>query len=93
MPKRTRHFVAHFATAFRLGGIEELLPAGAYALDREEELDSAGSGESYRCVGMFMHLAAILEGRWVMQMVPVQPADVELAILQKMEGHDGNPTA
>lgn len=85
MDMRIRRFVAHFSTSFRLAGVDGLLPAGAYALDQQEELVSAGSPAGYRRVGLFMHLPAISGGRWTMQLVPVEPADVETAILENME--------
>jgi hypothetical protein len=93
MHMRTRRFVAHFSTAFRLAGVDGLLPAGAYALDQEEEPVSAGCGVGYRRVGMFMHLPAVSEGLWTMRLVSVEPADVEAAILESMERADGHPIA
>ena len=93
MQMRTRRFVAHFSNSFRLAGVDGLLPAGAYALNKEEELDMTGSGLGYRCVGMFMHLVAFSSGHWAMQVVPVQPEDLRLAILQESEHQDGDPIA
>lgn len=85
MDMRTRHFVAHFSTPFRLAGVDGLLPVGAYALDREEELVWAGSCVGCRTVRIFMHLPVISGGRWTMQVVPVEPVEVESAILENME--------
>jgi hypothetical protein len=93
MQMRTRRFVAHFSTSFRLAGVDGLLPAGAYALDQEEELDLTGFGLGYRCVGMFIHLAVFSSGRWAMQVVPVKPEDLQSAILQKSEHQAGDPIA
>ena len=85
MPTRTRHFVAHFSAPFKLNGFDGLQPAGAYALDQEEELIPDLSRLADRRVAMFMHLPAISAGRWVLQMVPVQAAEIEIAILQDLE--------
>ena len=86
-------FVAHFPTSFRLAGVDGLLPAGAYALDQEEELDSADPDCCHRRAGMFMHLAAFSAGRWTMQLIPLEPADLKTAILHRVEGRDGSPIA
>jgi hypothetical protein len=91
---RTRRFIAHFPSSFRLNGVSELLPAGAYALDQEEQLTSTdGGGVGYRRGGMFMYLPTVSGSHWTMRLVPVEPSDVEPAILENVEGADGNPIA
>ena len=90
MLTRTKHFVAHFSAPFKLKGFDGLLPAGAYALDQEEELIPDVSLVAYRRVGMFMYLPAITAGRWALQMVPVEAAEIEPALLQNLkEWEDG----
>jgi hypothetical protein len=81
MQTRTRHFVAHFAAPFTLANFAERQPAGPYALDQHEEF-VAGSA-AYQRVAMFMHLPTIASGRWTLQSVPVEPAEIGAAILQE----------
>ena len=93
MHMRVRRFTAHFPIPFRLTGVDELLPPGAYALDQEEELIEGETSFVYRRVGMFMHLPAISAGRWTIRLVPVDPCDIETAILENLERQDGNSIA
>lgn len=85
MQTRTRHFVAHFSAPFRLSGFDKVQPAGAYALDQQEEEDVSASPASYRRIAIFMHLPAISEGRWTLRLVRVDPAEIETAILHDLE--------
>ena len=93
MQTRTRHFVAHFSAPFRLSGFDGVQPAGAYALDQQEEEAVDASSASYRCKAMFMHLPAVSEGRWTLRLVRVDPAEVEAAILHDLEQGSGRPDA
>jgi hypothetical protein len=90
MHMRTRRFVAHFLAPFRLTGVDGLLPAGAYALDQEEELVGGRAGFAYRRVAMFMHLPAISASRWTIKLVEVDASEIETAILEHLEQHDGS---
>jgi hypothetical protein len=83
MQTRTRHFVAHFPEAFRLGGFDGVHAAGAYALEQQEEKVGDESCTTYRCTAMFMHLPAVAEGRWVLQRVPVVSSEIGNAILHE----------
>jgi len=91
--KRTRRFIAHFPAPFRLAGVEGLQPAGAYALDHEEELVPGHFCVGYRCVGMFMHIPGVFAGHWTIKVVRVEASDIESAILQDLEQRDGGPSA
>jgi hypothetical protein len=83
---RTKHFVAHFPKPFRLAGFAEQQPAGTYALDHREELVEGIEGRpAFRRVSMFMHLPAIIKGRWTLQMVCVEPAEIECAVVVDLE--------
>jgi hypothetical protein len=83
---RTKHFVAHFPKPFKLAGFAERQPAGTYALDHQEELVVGVEGQSaFRRVGMFMHLPAIVAGRWTLQLVSVEPAEIECAVVVDLE--------
>jgi hypothetical protein len=93
MQTRTRRFVAHFSAPFRLNDFEGIQPAGAYALDQQEqdeELDPQGEElvgpcASNRRVAMFVHLPAVLNGRWTLCPVRVDPAEIETAILHELK--------
>lgn len=88
MQTRTKHFVAHFPKPFKLTGFAEQQCAGTYALDRREELVVGVEGRPvYRCVGMFMHLPAIIAGRWTLQMIAVEPSEIECAVVVDVQQH------
>lgn len=88
MNTRTRRFIAHFSAPFTLKGMDGLQPAGPYALDQEEEMIPVMSAVAYRRVGLFMHLPAVSANRWTLRLVPVEPCDIEAAILQDLDRSD-----
>ena len=88
MGMRTRHFVAHFPAPFRLTGLDGLLPAGAYAVDQDEENGPAADDRTWRRVGQSMHVAVLCSGRCAIQAVPVEACDIATAILEELEPHD-----
>lgn len=82
MQTRTKHCVAHFPVPFTLSGFAERQPAGTYALDQHEEFVVGNEGPpAYRLIAMFMHLPAIVAGRWTLQSVPVKSAEIEGAVV------------
>lgn len=82
MHKRTRRVVAHFPVPFRLTSVDGLQPAGAYAVDREEEIVPGDFRVAYQCTGIFMHLPTIADGHWTIRSVPVTASEIEMAILE-----------
>jgi hypothetical protein len=88
MGMRTRRFVAHFPAPFRLTGLDALLPAGAYAVDQDEESGPAADDLPWRRVGLSMHIAVLGSGSCAIRAVPVEACDIATAILEALEPHD-----
>jgi hypothetical protein len=78
---RTKHSVASFEAPFFLRSTGELQPAGDYAVDREEELVEQVSFPVWRRVATFIHLPAISVAGFVRQLAPIDPSELELAVV------------
>jgi hypothetical protein len=61
-----------------------LLPAGPYALYREEQQIAERPG----LARMFMYLPSTAGGRWRLEAVQVEPCEIEKAQLQAFEKAD-----
>ena len=59
MSTRTKRSIVHFPAPFALAGVDELLPAGDYAVDNDEEPIEGISWLAYHRVATFIHLPAI----------------------------------
>ncbi|HYW62030.1 MAG TPA: hypothetical protein VE865_02385 [Bradyrhizobium sp.] len=78
MTTRTRRATVTFGRAFRLDGVDRLLPAGAYEVITDEEMIEGLSFASFRRVAtMIMVQAAARNGS--MEMIPIDPAELERA--------------
>jgi hypothetical protein len=78
MTTRTRRESVTFAGAFRVKGIDRLLPPGAYEVVTDEEMIEGLSFASFRRVAtMIMVPAAARNGS--VEMVPIDPADLDRA--------------
>nr|WP_154387331.1 hypothetical protein [Aminobacter sp. MDW-2] len=77
---RTIETVVHFASAFSFAGIAGQQPAGAYRVDRDEELIESVSRVAWPRTKTFFHLPAIDTPGPKQQMVPINPADLEAAL-------------
>lgn len=77
---RTIETVVHFASAFSFAGIAGQQPAGAYRVDRDEELIENVSRVAWLRTKTFFHLPAIDTPGPKQQMVPINPADLEAAL-------------
>lgn len=80
MTSRTIETVVHFASAFSFAGIAGQQPAGAYRVDRDEELIESVSQVAWLRTKTFFHLPAIDTPGPKQQMVPINPADLEAAL-------------
>jgi hypothetical protein len=78
---RTTESVVRFAAAFTMPGIDGAQPAGDYRVDQDEETIEGISRLAWRRVGTFIHLPAISVSGPLHQMVPIDWADLEAALL------------
>lgn len=79
---RTTHFLAKFAEPFFLKGTDSLQPAGDYAVEQEEERIEGASFAAWRRTGTYIRLPAISAAQFSMQLVAIQPDELEAADLQ-----------
>ena len=80
MTSRTIETVVHFTSAFSFAGLDVPQPAGAYRVDRDEELIEGVSQVAWLRTKTFIHLPAIDTQGPKQQMVPINPADLEDAL-------------
>jgi len=80
MTSRTTQTVVHFSAPFRLPDFDTLQPAGDYRVDHDEEAIEGASWLAWRRVAAFIHLPAIRMRGLTLQMVPINPADLDAAL-------------
>src|SRR5215212_8718539 len=78
---RTRRETVTFARPFRLRGVDEAQPAGAYTVETDEEPIEGLSFMAYRRVATVIFLPLARGGPGSFQAVPVDPPALEAAIL------------
>ena len=78
MPARTSRRTVTFKHPFGLRGTE-VLPAGSYAVETEEELVDV-SFPVYRRTATFMFLPRLSQGATHTQMITIDPAELEAAL-------------
>lgn len=81
MGRRVRRIVVHFPSAFRLAAVDAIQPAGAYAVDLEEEAAPGELQTASECAGMHIQLVAMLDGRLAIRSVPITSSELGMAIL------------
>ncbi|MDE3876884.1 hypothetical protein I7G55_22970 [Sinorhizobium meliloti] len=74
---RTKHRTVHFDKPFWISGLSEMVTAGDYAVDEEEELIEGLSWSAYRRVATFITLPATTENKYRMRLVPIDPEELE----------------
>lgn len=82
MTIRTTPTVVRFNAAFMLPGFDALQPPGDYRVDLDEESLEAASRTAWRRVATFIHLPAISAKGSTQQMVPIEPAFLEAALVE-----------
>lgn len=82
MSTRTTQTTVRFAAAFLLPGFDGPQPAGEYRVDHDEEAIEGVSHVAWRRTCSFIHLPAIGAQGALRQMVPVNPADLEAALVK-----------
>jgi len=80
MTRRTSRSTVTFTKPFRLSALDEVLSAGTYAVESEEELVDGLSFVAYRRVSTVMLVPGGPGGPVQMQVVPVDPTELEAAL-------------
>jgi hypothetical protein len=82
MTMRTTETLLTFQRPFALDGAERIYPAGAYRVVTDEELIDGLSFMAYRRVSTMMFVPGPGTGGGSIEMIVVQPADLEAAQLR-----------
>ncbi|TPI41871.1 hypothetical protein FJW07_05025 [Mesorhizobium sp. B3-1-9] len=82
MTTRTTPTVVRFNAAFMLPGFDAPRPPGDYRVDLDEESLEGASRSAWRRVAAFVHLPAISAKESTRQMVPIEPATLEAALVE-----------
>jgi len=80
-----------FTRPFLLSGFDAPQPAGSYSVETDEELVEALSFPVYRRIATLIRLPSPSRGPHVVQTVPIDPAELELA-LQRDVAPGAEPT-
>ncbi|TPI50563.1 hypothetical protein FJ417_29925 [Mesorhizobium sp. B3-1-7] len=81
MTTRTTPTVVRFNAAFMLPGFDAPRPPGDYRVDLDDE-SFEGARSAWRRVAAFVHLPAISAKESTRQMVPIEPATLEAALVE-----------
>ncbi|MGC2855084.1 hypothetical protein ACM64Y_06385 [Novispirillum sp. DQ9] len=90
MTIRTTRETITFKRPFMLAGSEEVLPAGAYRVDIDEELLEGLSFSAYRRVQTMIHLQPDASRPGLSRTLTVQPGELEAA-LERDGARTGEP--
>lgn len=90
MSTRTTRSVVHLSAPFRLRGVDELQPAGDYAIDEDEDLIEGVSWLAYQRIATFIHLPAISANKMTEQLVQIDFSDLEAVLKQDREQDEQN---
>jgi len=82
MTTRTTPSVVRFNSAFVLPGFDAPQPPGEYRVDLDEESLEGPSRTAWRRVATFIHLPAISAKGSTQQMVPIEAASLEAALVE-----------
>jgi len=82
MTTRTTPSVVRFNSAFVLPGFDAPQPPGEYRVDLDEESLEGPSRTAWRRVATFIHLPAISAKGSTQQMVPIEAAALEAALVE-----------
>ena len=80
MTMRTTEKTITFNKPFTLAGIGEVLPAGAYRVETDEELLQGISFHAYRLVQTLIHLPAKSGNRGLARTLTIDPKDLDAAL-------------
>lgn len=82
MTIRTKKTTVTFVRSFRLGGLDELLQAGTYTVETDEELLESLSFPAYRRILTEIHLHAQPGSPGVTRILKIDPKDLESALMR-----------
>ena len=77
MLARTTHRTVHFDQPFWMPDLGEMVPAGDYEVDEDEELIEGISWLAYRRVATFIKLPATAENKYRMRLIAIDPEELE----------------
>lgn len=77
MYARTKHRTVHFDKPFWISGLSEMVTAGDYVVDEDEELIEGLSWSAYRRVATFITLPATSANKHRMRLMPIDPEELE----------------
>lgn len=80
MKQRTTANTVTFRAPFKLNGFDEVLPAGSYSVETEEELLQSLSFEAYRRVSTVLRIPAQSGNPILARILPINPEDLEAAL-------------
>ena len=90
MTTRTSRTIVTFARPFSLGGIDEVLPAGSYAVETDEELIEGLSFLAYRRISTTILLPSLSPRSSSVEVVTIDPRDLEAARLKDAAAAEGS---
>jgi hypothetical protein len=76
MTTRTRREMFHFKNAFRLNGVDRLLPPGGYEVVTDEEMIEGLSFPSFRRVATMIMVPGAAPHISTVEMISINPADL-----------------
>jgi hypothetical protein len=80
MTKRTSKKTVTFRKPFVLGGFDEVLPAGAYSVETDEELLEGISFPAYRRILTVIHLHAKSDNPGLIRTLTIDPNELDAAL-------------
>ena len=89
MTVRTRDETVTFQHPFRLRGVDELLPAGRYLVETDEELLQTLSTPAYRRVSTFIRLGGRPNSSELARLIDIDPTELAAALAEDARTPDG----
>lgn len=80
MPERIEHTTVRFSSPFWISGLSEEQPAGEYRVEHIWQAVEGLTQTGYRRTASFLHLPAVGTSSLMQQTVPIDPAELEVAL-------------
>lgn len=91
MSTRTIRATVHFSASFTIAGLGAAQPPGDYEVDHDEEQIEGLSWLAYRRVATLMHLPAIGAVSATRQLIAIDPADLDAALVKDAQVGSARP--